>query len=1070
VSDSAVRGRKREIVYRHTAILTIVLTVCLFCIDNANALVGDLDGNLIVNFQDLDAFAEQWLGNPSGSANLNGDDKINMDDFAFLAVNWFVRFDFPTKVADTKFSYDRGFYDAPFEVVISTETTGATIKYTLDGSDPRSSPAAFSGPNQCTVAVDPSSTNGRRATPAVTLRAYAFKEDLEPTDVDTQTYIFIDEVIDQGEIVPSGSYVFWTTSMDPEVTGDIAYEEIVDDALLAIPTMSVVMDWEDLFGTSGIHRGNNLEELDYEKVCSLELIYPEASEFMGFDGFQTDCGIRIQGGGGRWDEGTYDHKQSFGIRFRREYGEGTLNYPVFESAPFNSDSEAGEYDKLILRAGHNKSWGATWDNIHTVYTRDQFGRDLQVAMSGMGSRGTFVHLYLNGIYWGLYNPCERPDHAFSASYLEGTKEDYYSGKHKGGDVSGDDNRFDYWRNNVSGTSDFSFLQEYLAVNEYIDMALIGVYANPGDYPQYYFGNHNNPVGPVYFYQWDIEDAFDGGSRRSGDPSSDRLGSCYEFNDMWNNNAEFRMRVADRAYRACYNHGVFTNQEITERWLEICDYIYLAIVGESARWGDERYGELDLRGWGGYDYHDPYAVYTRDDYWVPARDAVTSDLNGRGDYMISRLRSSSNYPSINPPIFKYSSTTIDVLRKQVTVGYSLTIQLDGGSGTIYYTTDGSDPRATGGAAQGINGGSSTVITINSTTNVKARTQSGSVWSALHEAVFFVDQDFGELKMTEIMYNPLPIEAVTGRAINRIVGNDISGGNYDLAKVEFATNPPSAITESDKLIIKGASIPENNGTFTVHHVEGPDVILKEILTDENSSPATGDFFYDGDRYEFIELKNTGASPLNLSGVTFTDGIKYTFPDGTHLAPGEFAVIASESTDFTNRYPGVDVVGEYFGNLSNGGEKLEISLGTGDFFEIIAIVGNEAGRGRFIFAALPTGLGPDDRVRIERANNVSNNAMHKIELIVGNSIYLTDPLADEGSGAKGTFFQVISAVSYDDEAPWQLTPDGFGYSLVPTEGNPTGNPGNPSYWRTSSSINSSPGADDARISRHVGSPLTD
>ena len=311
---------------------------------------------------------------------------------------------------------------------------------------------------------------------------------------------------------------------------------------------------------------------------------------------------------------------------------------------------------------------------------------------------------------------------------------------------------------------------------------------------------------------------------------------------------------------------------------------------------------------------------------------------------------------------------------------------------------------------------------------------------------------------------------GRAINRIVGNDISGGNYDLAKVEFAANPPSAITESDKLIIKGARIPENNGMFIVHHVEGRNVILKEILTDEDSSPATGDFLYDGDRYEFIELKNTGASPLNLSGVTFTDGIKYTFPDGTHLAPGEFAVIASESTDFTNRYPGVDVVGEYFGNLSNGGEKLEISLGTGDFFEIIAIVGNEAGRGRFIFAALPTGLGPDDRVRIERANNVSNNAMHKIEQIVGNNVYLTDPLADEGSGAKGTFFQVISAVSCDDEAPWQLTPDGFGYSLVPTEGNPTGNPGNPSYWRTSSSINSSPGADDARISRHVGSPLTD
>ena len=25
-------------------------------------------------------------------------------------------------------------------------------------------------------------------------------------------------------------------------------------------------------------------------------------------------------------------------------------------------------------------------------------------MTGFGARGTFVHLYLNGLYWGLYNP------------------------------------------------------------------------------------------------------------------------------------------------------------------------------------------------------------------------------------------------------------------------------------------------------------------------------------------------------------------------------------------------------------------------------------------------------------------------------------------------------------------------------------------------------------------------------------------------------------------------------------------------------------------------------------------
>jgi len=40
------------------------------------------------------------------------------------------------EVADTKFSHNRGFYDAPFSVTIATETKGAVIYYTLDGTEP----------------------------------------------------------------------------------------------------------------------------------------------------------------------------------------------------------------------------------------------------------------------------------------------------------------------------------------------------------------------------------------------------------------------------------------------------------------------------------------------------------------------------------------------------------------------------------------------------------------------------------------------------------------------------------------------------------------------------------------------------------------------------------------------------------------------------------------------------------------------------------------------------------------------------------------------------------------------
>ncbi|MDE2644043.1 MAG: chitobiase/beta-hexosaminidase C-terminal domain-containing protein, partial [Verrucomicrobiota bacterium] len=79
------------------------------------------------------------------------------------------------KVKDTKFKYGRGFFDAPFDEVITTETSGATIIYTLDGSDPRHSKNTVSGTSPLTVAIDPGSITKRPKTPGVIMRAYAKK-------------------------------------------------------------------------------------------------------------------------------------------------------------------------------------------------------------------------------------------------------------------------------------------------------------------------------------------------------------------------------------------------------------------------------------------------------------------------------------------------------------------------------------------------------------------------------------------------------------------------------------------------------------------------------------------------------------------------------------------------------------------------------------------------------------------------------------------------------------------------------------------------------------------------------
>ncbi|MDF7825738.1 lamin tail domain-containing protein [Pontiellaceae bacterium B12227] len=961
------------------------------------------------------------------------------------------------QVEDTRFSVDRGFYSSSTNLVISSQTPSATITYTLDGSDPRTSPTANSGTNPILVAIDPDSSTGKwKATPAVMVRAYAHSPGMLPTNVDTHTYIFPSKVKTQGDIRPEdGSFIFWnSTEMDPQVTTDPAYASELDEALLSLPSLSIVMDHEDLFGTEGIHRGDNLEN-DWEMPCSMELIYPDTPHFSTFQGFQIDCGIKNQGGGALWQNGLLDSKQSFGMRFRRKYGQGNLNYPFFEHAPLNPDSAAGEYDKLVLRAGFNKGYGHDYDLEHTVYARDQLARDLQIDMSGIGSHGSFVHLYLNGIYWGLYNPCERPDNAFAASYLGGNKEDYFCGKGKGGDTAGVDDRYDTWINTISKTADISTLREYCNIDNHADMTMFSIYAAIGDFPQYYYDVRNNPGGQVNFFNWDAEDAFGGGSKRTSDEPNISNGSkCYGFYDMVDYNIEYRMNFADRVYKACFNGGALSDEHVLENWNRLCDSIYSAMICESARWGDEKVS----------------SPITRDDEWVSARDAVATGTVGKADWLVSIFRSDGIlYPPLNPPLFNEGTDPINTVRKEIPVGFELTIERDGSSGTVYYTIDGSDPRLEGGAPQGMDAGTGTTITINSTTVVKARTKDGSTWSALHEIALFVEEDLSALKITEIMYNPEDAVMATGAAIASIKGN---GGSIDpnytnRALVEFSATLPEALTGGDKVTISGASNAANNGTFTISKVifdgvigetRTKKVLLNQTLLDENSGGLTADFLYDGDRYEFVEIKNTGATSLNLSGVTFTRGIKYTFPDGAALAPGSHAVLARNPWNFVERYTNVTPFGSFpASTLDNSSERLELAFGSDVRHEIYGTVTSADNFGVIITTDIPGNIGPGDRLVIKRSEHYVNNQMYKIQSILNNIVFVDKPLPTESEGAEAFFYKVISSVKYDDHEPWPLPPDGYGFSLVPTNSNPILNQDNPEVWRASANVNGSPGMDD-------------
>ncbi len=88
-------------------------------------------------------------------------------------------------------------------------------------------------------------------------------------------------------------------------------------------------------------------------------------------------------------------------------------------------------------------------------------------------------------------------------------------------------------------------------------------------------------------------------------------------------------------------------------------------------------------------------------------------------------------------------------------------------------------------------------------------------------------------------------------------------------------------------------------------------------------------DGDRFEFIKLYNSGDMAVDLSGYFFSDGIQFVFAEGMILRSGRRLLLAKDLEAFAVRYDTsrFDVIGDYTGNLDNGGERLVLSSARGE-----------------------------------------------------------------------------------------------------------------------------------------------
>lgn len=87
------------------------------------------------------------------------------------------------------------------------------------------------------------------------------------------------------------------------------------------------------------------------------------------------------------------------------------------------------------------------------------------------------------------------------------------------------------------------------------------------------------------------------------------------------------------------------------------------------------------------------------------------------------------------------------------------------------------------------------------------------------------------------------------------------------------------------------------------------------------------WNDDSFDWVELRNVSAAPIDLSGFQFTTGFDFTFATGTTIAAGANVLIVQNKAAFTARYgSGLPIAGEWGDKdkLSNGGEMLTLQYG--------------------------------------------------------------------------------------------------------------------------------------------------
>ena len=557
---------------------------------------------------------------------------------------------------EVSFSVPHGFATAAFRLALSASVPGSVIRYTLDGRVPTTASPIYAGPINITP-VTGTAQSGIRI-----VRAYADHPDAAYRPMATQSYIFVN-----GVAGPKVDGVVGQTTLTNSIRNHTTYGPLMDDALLALPSVSLVIN-----ASGGLPYA--------ETESSLELIDPQGKE----------AGFTIAAGTARSGTSSLSYeKGSMSVRFRGKYGATQLSYPLFGGHPSSARGAATEFQEIRLRSGSHDthSWLGTAENPpvpfgsnpslyrsgDAQFVRNIWQEDVHLLMGQPGMHGRLVQLYVNGNYYGMYHILEHPDDDYMGSYFPGTSEDYhYTGGGTTGSLHGTESWSSVWAKLKASLGNFTQAQRWVDMDSLVDYMVLSFYAgNDWDWSTQHNWGAAGPrlpdQGGWKFFPQDVDLSLqdvnaDCTDQTVPDGVFQALMAHPDFKVLWR----------DRVYRHLFNDGLLTPAKASESYRYRLNEIATAVVAETARWQpSSSVGALP---------------WDRDGEWTVEKNYLLNTFfPQRTAKVLSQFKAKGWYPLDVP----------EMSQRGGAVAAGSQIGLTATAGTVYYTTDGSDPRLAGG---------------------------------------------------------------------------------------------------------------------------------------------------------------------------------------------------------------------------------------------------------------------------------------------------------------------------------------------------------------------------------------